>query len=747
MRSNLTRSVLKNIVYKTLHPEVPSWHQPVSQYCLYQRKSRRNVRLPIVPRRSLFGFTRSKPAKTSNNAADSAYELLAQLDSQLSQGIRPAPPRDVAQALNTFLEERERLSIPVEDVQVLQAQPAFEYLRRTQNDVDCSGLSSNDIRTALRALALEPKDGRSGARLQLATQLYKELEHKASTIPRSEGLDNVVAQETDFVKGVEAYISILSRTGQTREARDVVESYWSEWLKEYGHGPWTAVLRGFVKEADADELSKTVKLMAAYDVPFSREPHGAVVISYAKLGDLEAAKKWYDRPVAGSGTPKTAANAAILELCIHKHEYEWGEKVFRSCLDKSDPKRRIWALVLKWSAAKGKGVDEIERMMNVMIQRNEGLSQNRKVFPDAGMINELVDLANSRNEPYTAERYVALGQKWGIQPDARTYLLQLDYRLNVGDLDGARAAYSKLQSEETSEDQDLPFVNKLVVALCEKDKPYDQIISIVEELTERKARFEPATVAALARLHFRRSEIDQVDGLLSSHIRTYSFEQRAFIRDFLVSFILDRTYHTALTWEIYRILRSHFPEISTELRTTLMTEFYTRRRPDMGVHVFGHMRQSPRRGQRPTAMTYKACFEGIARAGGDAESLQLVYNMLKIDTEVDPSTRLNNGLMLAYTASGSPERALEFWNDIVHSAEGPTYSSIQIALQACETATFGERTARDIWARLRRFGIKVTREIYAAYVGALAGQAKFQECVDLVDKMKEETGEKPDTLL
>jgi len=681
------------------------------------------------------------------NAADSAYEVLAQLDSQLSQGIRPVPPGDVAEAFNAFLKEKERLSVPLEDFQVLQAQRAFEYLRRAQSDIDDSGLSSKDLRTALRALKVEPKDGRFGAHLQLATQLYEDLEEKTPTATQDGELDILVGRETDFAKGVAAYISILSRTGQTREARTLVESYWGELLKESGTGPWAAVLKGFIKEADADELLNTLTFMALYDVPFSRDLHGAVVTAYAKTGDLEAAKKWYDRPIANSDTPSTATISAILELCIHKNEYEWGEKVFRSSLDKDVPKRKIWALILKWSAAKGKGVDEIERMMNVMIQRNEGLPQNMKVFPDAGIINELVELANSRNDPYTAERYVALGQKWGIQPDTRTYLLQLDYRLNIGDLDGARAAYTKLQSEETSEDQDLPFVNKLVVALCEKDKPYDQIMSIVEELTERKVRFEPPTVAALARLHFRRGEIEQVDGLLSSHTRTYSFEQRAFIRDFLVSFILDRTCHTALTWETYRILRSHFPETSTELRTTLMTEFYARRRPDMGTHVFGHMRQSPHPGQRPTAMTYKACFEGIARAGGDAESLQLVHNMLKLDTEIDPSTRLNNGLMLAYTASGSPERALEFWDDIVHSTEGPTYSSIQIALQACETASFGERTARDIWARLRRFGIKVTREIYAAYVGALAGQAKFQECVDLVDKMKEETGEQPDTLL
>lgn len=129
------------------------------------------------------------------------------------------------------------------------------------------------------------------------------------------------------------------------------------------------------------------------------------------------------------------------------------------------------------------------------------------------------------------------------------------------------------------------------------------------------------------------------------------------------------------------------------------------------------------------------------------KSLQLVHNMLKLDTEIEPNTRLYNGLMLAYTACGNPSRALEFWNDIVHSREGPTYNSIQIALQACEVASFGDESARDIWLRLTRFGIKVTKGIYAAYVGALAGQGQLKECIELVEKAEAEIGEKPDALL
>ena len=706
------------------------------------------ARLPTIPRRSLFGFSRSKPATTSRNATEAGYEVLVQLNNQLSQGIRPAPPEDIVKAFNAFFEEKDRTPIPLEEVQVLQAQGAFEYLRKAHGGAEDSGLSSKDIRIALKALTVEPRDGRSRAHLQLATQLYEELERNSPNNPELKEQDSAAAQDTDFARGVAAYIKILSQSGNTSKAREVVEKYWESSLKERGYGPWAEVLRGFIKEENANEVSITVSIMETYNVPFNRAIHRAIVTAYAKKGNVEAAKRWYDHPIVDSSTSKAATDAAVLELCIRNNEHEWGERVFRSCLERQTPNGKTWGLILKWSAAKGKGVDEIERMMNVMVRRNEGKPSDAQVLPDIDMINELVELANSRNDSYTAERYVALGQKWNIRADARTYLLQLDYRIKIGDLDGARAACSKLQSEDTSENQDFfLLVNKLVVALCEKDQPHSYIMSIVEELTERKVRFEPSTVAVLARLHLRRGELEQANDLLSSHTLNYSLDHRASIRDIFLSFILDRTNLNALAWEAYLILRNHFPETSTSIRTTIMTEFFSRNRPDMGTHVFGHMRQSPHRNHRPTALTYKACFEGIARSGGDIESLHLVHNMLKLDAEIEPNTRLYNGLMLAYTACGSPTRALEFWDDIVHSREGPTYSSIQIALQACEVAPFGEKTARDIWARLRRFGIKVTREIYAAYVGALAGKAQFQECVEMVDKQEEEIGEKPDRLL
>jgi len=125
----------------------------------------------------------------------------------------------------------------------------------------------------------------------------------------------------------------------------------------------------------------------------------------------------------------------------------------------------------------------------------------------------------------------------------------------------------------------------------------------------------------------------------------------------------------------------------------------------------------------------------------------VVHNMLKMDSGIEPTTRLYNALMLAYTACEEPNRSLEFWEDIINTSEGPTYNSIQIALRACEEAPFGDREAKRIWARLKRMDIEITKQIYAAYVGALAGSALLDECKKLVEEMGKEVGSEPDSLV
>lgn len=699
-------------------------------------------------RRSLFGFSRKPQKKPKPIDIDPGLDLMLDLNEMLHMKTRPPPPDELAKAFNDFFQAKLNTARPIEDLQARHAMVTFQHLRDINYAVEGFGLAEEDLRVALgvlgeslalliRTSSLNKETSRSHS--QLAQLLFEELarrrdinrDRQASRVPRSQDLI--------------PFIRVLSHTGDSFVARAIVEHYWQTDLTQSGITPWSMVLRGFAREENSQELEKTIEIMQMHKLPFDFRVHQSINLYYTRIGDMEMTKKWYKHPIANSKKPTTYTNACVLRLCVRKNEFEWGHPIFKSMLDQNPDTLREWNVIFLWAAAQGKGVDEIERMMTVMVRRNE--DKEKVLHPDIETINGLVELANSRNDPYTAERYVALGQKWGLQPNSETYILQLDYRIKVGDLDGARAVYSRLQAEEVQDNKDIPFVNKLITAMCgEKSQSFEAIMGVVEDLSERKVRFEPETVAALTRFHLQRGEMHDLVDLLHTHAFHYGLEQRASIRDVILQFCLDRSNSTSMAWDAYSILRQIFTETNIEIRTRLMMEFFDRKRSDMACHVFGHMRQQPAGPGRPTAETYVRCFEGFAKCN-DLESLENVHNMLKLDAEVELNTKLYNALMIAYVGCKESHRSLDFWTDIVHSQEGPTYNSIRIALRACEDVAWGEQEARDIWARLKRFEIEITREIYTAYIGALAGQALFTECTKLIDEAEKETGHKPNALM
>lgn len=673
------------------------------------------------------------------------------LSHRLSTSVRAPPSQELAQAFVDFFRFQDKVRGSLKDIQAQYALETFRHLQMTYTDVPNFGLTSEELRMVLMML-LKTENGRFKAHNELARALFEELKKRRDEI--TDDLESHVPLYKDLLP----FIQIMAQCNDALYARDLTEQYWETTLKpaRAAHpgirilSVWSRILKGLIQENQVEELQKTIEIMQKYNIPFDTGIHEAITVAYAAgQADLEMTKKWYQHPIADKRAPSVHTDVTVLKLCINHNELDWGDHIFKSLVKRTQEGktqgRTPVNLILQWAAAKGRGVDEIERMMKVMARRQEerGLTS----LLDMETINGLVELANSRNDPYTAERYVALGQTWGFVPNARTYLLQLEYRMKIGDLDGARTAYARLQAEESVESEDLPLTNKLVVALCaEKSQNYDAIMSLVEDLGERKARFEPQTVAVLSLLHLQRGEMDDLVDLLNTHAFHYGLDQRSLISQVLFSHIVNHTTPVSRAWETYNVLRETFPETDIATRTSLMQHFFARERSDMATHIFSHMRKQHVKSLRPTISTYVACLSGIANAG-DLESLETVHNMMKLDTEIEPSTQLYNALMLAYTSCGDPFTAHRFWDDIVHSREGPSYASIQIALMACEMSPVGEKVARDIWARLKRFEIEVTREIYAAYVGSLAGHRLFGECVKLINDAEKEVGYKPDALL
>lgn len=719
---------------------------PLAQCCL---RTCYGVNLRSGQRRSLFGFTRRPQRKQKPVNLDPGLGLMSELTKMLDMGTRPPPSDELAQAFNAFFQARTDAPTPLEDIQAQQAMRTFLHLREKYDRVEGFGIGDEELRVALSSLGnslslhaskQSLNDENCRTHNQLAALLFEELEKRRK---RSAGRgESLVPLKEDLLP----LIQVLSLSGDSMHARELIERHWYPDLVHSGRSLWVHVLRGFAREDKSSELGNTIERMQNHSVPFDSKAHQSVVLYYTRKGDIPMTKKWYHQPIVDSKKPTAHTDACVLRLCLRNNEFQWGAPIFKLMVEKNPDTIRDWSIVFEWAAAQGKGVDEIERMMEVMVRRNE--DNEKSVHPNIETINALVELANSKNDSYTAERYVALGQKWGFLPNAETYRLQLDYRIKVGDLDGARAVYNRLQEEDTTENKDVPLVGRLIVAMCaQKGQPFEKITSIVEGLNERKVQLEPETVAALTRRHLDHGDMHDLIDLLHTHIFHYGLDQRALIRDIFTEFCLDQSKSTARAWDAYSVLVKIFPETEVETRTKLMNDFFDRDRSDMACNVFGHMRQKPAgSGERPTVDTYVAIFEGIAKCR-DLESLETVYNMLKLDPEIETNTKLYNGLMLAFTGCGDPHRALEFWTDIVHSREGPTYSSMQIALRACELVVHGDRYARDIWARLKRFEIKITKEVYTAYLAALAAHVPFAEGANLVEEAENEIGCKPDALM
>ena len=664
---------------------------------------------------------------------------MLELKERLSRGERTPPPEELAQAFVDFFRSKQKNTLQVEDIQAERAFTTLEHLQKTQIEAEGFWLTSEELRMALGTLRLT-KDSPYKSHNKLARLLFEELQRRRET--------SIDGKEKDvpFEKDLMPFVRVMSHSGDALYSRDLVEKYWESHLKHAISSPWAPVLKGLSWENKGEELEKTIEIMKTHDIPFTNQTHQAITTYYASVReDMNMTKQWFERPIANGRRPTSYTNKTVLKLCIKTKEFDWGDRILKSMMEENPEDISSWNIIFQWAAAKGRSVDEIERMMQVMVRKGE--ERDIFLYPEMDSINGLIELANLRDDPYTAERYVALGHKWGLEPNPRTYLLQMEYRIKVGDLGGARTAYARLQGEEVPENEDLRLVNKLIVALCaDKLENYEAIMGLVEDLSERKARFEPDTVAALSELHLERGEMDDLVDLLNTHAFQYGTEQRAAICNILLRHCLNPSITTSAAWETYNILRRTFTETDLSTRVSLMKNFFDRKRSDMATHVFSHMRQQRTQALRPTTDTYAQCLSGIARAR-DIESLRTVYNMIKLDNTIEPNTQLYNALMLAYSACGESTRALAFWEDIVHSREGPSYASIQIALRACEGFVFGENAAQEMWGKLQKFEIEVTREIYAAYVGVFASHNLFDKSIKLIEDAEKEVGHKPDVLL
>tara|TARA_R110002003_G_scaffold243_3_gene17364 strand:+ start:4409 stop:6466 length:2058 start_codon:yes stop_codon:yes gene_type:complete len=672
-------------------------------------------------------------------------------------GVRPPRPETTADAFKAFFAQRKGA---FDEFYISRANAALKYLLENPREDGQPWLSTKELDDIFRKLLHRdhrPKKGgaehvRFGR--ALLEQRAKLIELGPADEAMSEGQRRDLSHTEDF-----KLVRLLSIFGPATEARDMVADKFRfgpelspEQLK-ITRKAWGTMLRGIVREGDIEEMRKTTALMQSTSVPVTTRMQYDIVAFFAERKELDEARFWYAYPVVSTfgkerAQPFGLASAALLKACALSGELSFGQEVVVTLLKNDMLDKPSWDAVFLWSAAIGKGVDEVDRMMSVMIRRNDEARQKDPsiaiIRPDVETINALVDFAMLKQDPYMAERYIALGEKRGISPNERTYTMQIQYRLSVKDIDGARAAYFNLQGDFSGAEQSVAVINQLIQALCEaKQHHFDELMVMVDDLHERKAFFAPETVAALCVLHLQRGEIHDGMDLLQVHAHQFTPEQRRIIQRGLLALILHGETSTADAWDTYQIMRNVFQETPRDDRVKVMKEFFSRKRSDMACHVFFHMRNHVSPQHAANRDVYVAAFTGFAQCE-DAESLELAHNQLKLDLNVDFDTRLRNALMLAYAAVRENKKALQFWREICESKEGPSYNSLAIAFRSCEGMLFGHQHARSIWKRLREQDVEIDKPIWTAYMCALARNHQHEEAQALIETVEDEFGFTPD---
>jgi hypothetical protein len=691
-------------------------------------------------------FRQKAPRDTREANYDPGIEKMMEYAKMKRLEARLPPVEDVAHAIRLFnrhkLPKRNGNGTPMEDTQAQLVLQSLHYCLETREQTKPeSNISASDLVKLAQIVIKKPRQV-SQAHLDLAKMLHDELSS---------------SQNHNHVNtGTTAYVRSLTWSGRTREARELILKNSSVTGVNSGEvaapkdegddaltaedeagakpstGLWNQILAGFSQEGHEEELLRTLSIMEEQGIPYKIGTATILLEFFVTKQDPVAVKQYWNdchsmfSNASGDHTTRLhnlyeSAVSQVLTWCLASGNLALGHEVAKDVMF-SNPSKPIWDSVLVWGAGTKKSVEETGRMLDVMQSSNEAFSDESEWrVPDSATINSLVRYAISQNDPYMAERFIGLGRDRGIQPDAETFILQMDYRLSVNDVDGALVAYKHLQAQDLSTNSDVNAVNRLIVALCTSQRhDFETIMSVVADLSDREARFDAMTVSTLSVLHLNRDEIHDVIDLLNTHSFRYSSAERASIRQSLVDYCLDSRTTTTRVWDTYTILRSIFDEMGREQRTAIMLNFFSHERADMAVNVFNHMRHHSRHDTMPNDETYVSAFLGCAKLG-DLESLEVVHNQLKLDYNVTQTTYCRNALIIAYSVCDRPRAALDYWDDIVASREGPTYNSIHIALRACEKSAFGDIKAQEIWARLRKNNVELDHSMWASYIAALAG--------------------------
>ncbi|KAH7148505.1 hypothetical protein EDB81DRAFT_464908 [Dactylonectria macrodidyma] len=733
MRAHLARHARRVLVQHSRSPSCALFSTPTRQ-----RQLLRPIAHITVSHRTFFdGIFQKAPREVRQPEFEPGWMKIMVWRSRMLDNLRPPPTHELIECWNTFFSGKLSSRVPLNATQALHCRRLLDYLLEQISEAPTKSrlkLERKSLSNALTALrTLRPRE-RTAQHLDLAKSIYSVL--SSGVLSNKKGTDTSLWAQ---------YVHTICLYGGSKEAIQLLQARWGDvvTIARNGDNLVVPVVQGLARDGCAQELVDLVEYAEKNGVPFDKETQTSIVTFFAQRNQVRETKYWFDKlPASG---PRTAEiYPLVATFAARNNVQEWAVPHFLALGD-SKPQKNYWDSLLQAILAMGKGLKQVEAMMSHMAD------SAGPVRADTATINGLLRAAVDLKDPILAEDILSLAADKDMRLDGETYLIQMGLRLEAGYLPGVQAAYKsakKLEPWHSNPDRWWEYcrlLNQYLSALCVQKTPdFKLIVELVNLTEEDQVQLDPQTVATLCIRFLENEQYFDVMDILSVHAFQFSAEEREIVQEAFVKFCLTDT-STSRAWSSYQLLRQFFQDLSFEHRVSLMESFFNRKRPDMASHVFGHMRQHRNSDYHPQLDTYIKFFEGLGQHP-DTEALEMVYNMLKMDTSVQPDTRLYTSLMIAHTSCDRATQALDFWTEITSLREGPTYASLEAVFWTLEHKPGGSRMAQKVWKRIDNMDVDITPAVYNAYIGAIAANAEEQEVQDIIMRMAKTTGVEPDAM-
>ena len=670
--------------------------------------------------------------------------------SRMLDNLRPPKRKELLAAWRSLMQSKLRDQLPLNSTQAVQCRRLLQYLtNREVSEDNTKSLTWEDLATARQVLLdIEPIE-RSKEHADLARALKDAV---GAIEPSGEPVDEA-AQWSYLVRA-------MSRFGEAREASRELYAKWDDAAysklitgKREGserrtgeQGVLDAVLEGLSIEGAEEELVELVNFALKNGIPYNRRLRGVVVDFFAKRDRVPETQEWFTKSFNASQVyPMTFQTVA--SFAWRNKLQDWALPLFKE-LGQTRPSKGRWDVLLQSMVLFDIPLEEIQTMMSHMVDLNGPLQ------PDIDTFNLMLKAAAEMVDPDLAKSIIAVAEDMDISPNEYTYLALLDLHLASGSVANSAAAFQGLQdaghiSRKAPASVWVEYgnlLNRYLIMASEQRPPnFEFILKLLNTVEEDKIHLAPETVAALCLRFLENDQNFDVMDILSIHAFRYSEAQRNVVQDAFVTFCLDKKNSTSRAWGAYQLVQQFFQDLSFERRTQLLQGFFDRKRPDMATYVFGHMRQHQNNAYQPKLDTYVQCFEGFAK-NPDQEGVETVHNMLKMDTRVTPNTRLYTAMMLAFTGSGLNLRAIDLWNLIKQSREGPSYETLAAVFWTFQRSSGREKEARAVWQKIEQMDLEVPLFVYNAYVAAVAAGGNENEARGLIQKTASYVGTEPDIM-